>query len=143
MPQVSQFKVRWTPRDCPLLPVALAGRGETSVRLARRLLQLDDQSLGQLEGVAGGQLIVVQGRLELLPWVDGVQYLGVSPVTQSLLFPTNYQPSVPQELLASAIRSKLPAAGLIAVLPEPLLLVPMRNARPVSRRGLAAWLEQQ
>jgi hypothetical protein len=143
MPQISPLKVRWTPRHCPLLPVAVAARGETSVRLARRLLQLDDESLGQLEGVAGKQLIVVQGRLELLPWVDGVQYLGVSSATQSVLFPTNYQPCLPQELLASALKSRLPAAGWIAVLPEPLLLVPMRNAKPVSRRTLAAWLEQQ
>lgn len=143
MPQLSQFKIRWTPRDCPLMPVAVAGRGETSLRLARRLLQLDDESLGQLEGVAGRQVIVVQGRSDLLPWVDGVQYLGVDAVAPSVLFPTNYQPSLPQELLASAFRIKLQAVGSIAVLPDPLLLVPMGNAQPVSRRTLAQWLEQQ
>lgn len=143
MPQLSQFKIRWTPRDCPLMPVAVAGQGETSLRLARRLLQLDDESLGQLEGVAGRQVIVVQGRSDLLPWVDGVQYLGVDSVAPSVLFPTNYQPSLPQELLASALRVKLHAAGLVAVLLDPLLLVPMRNAKPVSRRTLDRWLEQQ
>lgn len=143
MPQLSQFKIRWTPRDCPLRPVAVAGQGEISLRLARRLLQLDDESLGQLEGVAGRQVIVVQGRSDLLPWVDGVQYLGVDSIAPSVLFPTNYQPSLPQELLASALRVKLHAAGLIAVLRDPLLLVPMRNAKPVSRRTLALWLEQQ
>ncbi len=143
MPQLSQFKIRWTPRDCPLMPVAVAGQGGTSLRLARRLLQLDDESLGQLEGVAGRQLIIVQGRSDLLPWVDGVQYLGVDSVAPSALFPTNYQPSLPQELLESALRVKLHAVGSIAVLPDPLLLVPMRNARPVSRQTLARWLEQQ
>jgi hypothetical protein len=141
--QLSQFKIRWTPRDSPLLPVAVAGQGETSLRLARRLLQLDDESLCQLEGVAGRQLIVVQGTWELLPWVDGVQYLGVSSAAQSVLFPTNYQPSLPPELLANALRVKLHATGLIAVLQDPLLLVPMRNAKPISRRTLARWLEQQ
>jgi hypothetical protein len=143
MPQLSQFKIRWTPRDCPLMPMAVAGQGETSLRLARRLLQLDDESLDQLEGVAGRQVIVVQGRSDLLPWVDGVQYLGVDSVAPSVLFPTNYQPSLPQELLESALRVKLHAVGSIAVLPDPLLLVPMRNAKPVSRRTLARWLEQQ
>jgi hypothetical protein len=143
MPQLSQFKIRWTPRDCQLMPMAVAGQGETSLRLARRLLQLDDESLGQLEGVAGRQVIVVQGRSDLLPWVDGVQYLGVDSVAPSVLFPTNYQPSLPQELLESALRVKLHAAGLVAVLPDPLILVPMRNAKPVSRRTLARWLEQQ
>jgi len=143
MPQLSRFKIRWTPRDCPLLPVAVAGQGETSLRLARRLLQLDDESLGQLEGVAGRQLIVVQGRSDVLPWVDGVQYLGISSDSQSVLFPTNYQPSLPPELLANALRVKLHATGLIAVLQDPLLVVPMRNAKPISRRTLARWLEQQ
>jgi hypothetical protein len=143
MPQLRQFKIRWTARDCPLMPAAVAGQGETSLRLARRLLQLDDESLGQLEGVAGRQVIVVQGRSDLLPWVDGVQYLGVDSVAPTVFFPTNYQPSLPQELLESALRVKLHAVGSIAVLPDPLLLVPMRNAKPVSRRTLAQWLEQQ
>ena len=143
MPQLSQYKIRWTPRDCPLMPVAVAGQGETSLRLARRLLQLDDESLGQLEGVAGRQVIVVQGRSDLLPWADGVQYLGVDSIAPSVLLPTNYQPSMPQELLARALKVKLQAVGSIAVLRDPLLLVPMRNAKPVSRRTLARWLEQQ
>jgi hypothetical protein len=142
MPQLYQFKIRWTPRDRPLIPVAVAGQGEPSFRLARRLLQLDDESLGQLEGVAGSQVIVVQARSDLLPWVDGVQYLGVDSDAPSVLFPTNYHPSLPQELLVSALWVKLRAAGLIAVLRDPLLLVPMRNARPVSRRTLIRWLEQ-
>lgn len=143
MLQLSQFRIRWTPRDCPLTPVAVGGQGETSLRLARRLLQLEDEFLGQLEGVAGRQVIVVQGRSDLLPWVDGVQYLGVDSVAPSVLFPTNYQSSLPQELLANALKVKLRAAGLIAVLPDPLLLVPMRNAKPVCRQTLARWLEQQ
>jgi len=143
MPPLTQFQIRWTPRDCPLLPVAVAGQGETSLRLARRLLQMEDESLAQLEGVAGRKLIVVQGRLELLPWAHGVQYLGSDPAAPSLLVPTNYQPSLPPELLARAIGGKVSVAGLISVLPEPWLLVPMRNARAVSRQTLTQWLEQQ
>ena len=143
MAQLSPFKIRWTPRDYPLKPLAVAGQGATSLRVARRLLQLDDEFLGQLEGVAGRQVIVVQGRSDLLPWVDGIQYLGVDSVAPTVLFPTNYQPSLPQDLLESALRVKLHAVGSIAVLPDPLLLVRMRNAKPVSRRTLAQWLEQQ
>jgi hypothetical protein len=141
MPQLSQLKIRWKPRECPLLPVGVAAQGETSLRLARRLLQLDDESLRQLAGVAGSQLIVVQGASERLPWVDGVQYLGFT--AQSALFPTNYQPSLPPELLVTAFAAKLGRPGLIAVLPDPLLVVPMRGARPLSRQTLALWLEHQ
>ena len=88
-------------------------------------------------------MIVVQGRSDLLPWANGVQYLGVDSIAPSVLLPTNYQPSMPQELLATALKFKLQAVGLIAVLRDPLLLVPMRNAKPVSRATLARWLEQQ
>lgn len=143
MAQLSRFKILWTPRDWPLVPVAVAGQRETSLKLARRLLQLNDESLGQLEGVAGTQVLVVQGRSDLLPWVNGVQYLGVDSIAPSVLSPTNYQTSLPQELLARALRVKLHEAGLIAVLRDPLLLVPMQNAKPISRRTLARWLEQQ
>src|SRR5215469_17037652 len=83
MAQLSPFKIRWTPRDYPLKPLAVAGQGATSLRVAQRLLQLDDEFLGQLEGVAGRQVIVVQGRSDLLPWVDGIQYLGVHSIAPS------------------------------------------------------------
>jgi hypothetical protein len=143
MSQVGRFTIRWKPRDCPLLPVAVAGQGEISLQLARRLLHLDDESLSQLEGVAGKRLIVVQGAADRLPWVDGVQYLGIDSGVPCVLLPTNYQPSLPREILARALAAKSNETGLIAVLPEPLLLIPMKSARPVSRQILASWLEHQ
>ena len=143
MSRLSQLKIRWAPRDFPLMPVAVAAQGESSLRLAQRLLQLEDEFLNQLEGVAGKRLIVIQGRSDLLPWVNGVQYLGADSADPSVLFPTNYQPSLPQELVATALRVKLHAVGSIAVLPYPLLLVPLRSAKPVSRRTLALWLDRQ
>jgi hypothetical protein len=138
-----QLKITWSPRDCALLPAAVAGQGEISLRLARRLLQMDDETLGQLEGVAGEQLIIVQGKSDLLPWVEGVQYLGVDRGVPTVLFPTNYQPSLslPPELLARALRAKTGTQELIALLRQPLLVVPMGSARPVSRTTLSSWLE--
>lgn len=136
------LKIRWKPRDYPLLPVAVAARGETSFRLARRLLQLEDESLGRFEGVAGKQLLLVQGPSELLPWVSGVQYLGIEATAPFVLFPTNYQPSLPPELLSRAFATKLGVSGSFAIVPEPLLVVPMRNARPLCRRTIVSWLEQ-
>jgi hypothetical protein len=105
------------------------------------MLQMDDESLGQLTGVAGKQLIVVQGKPDLLPWVEGVQYLGTDPGTPTVLFPTIYQPSLPPELLVAALRAKTRTQELIALLLQPLLVVPMGSARPVSRTTLASWLE--
>jgi hypothetical protein len=142
MSQADQFEIAWIPRQSPLPPSAVGAQGDASVRLARRLLQLDDEALKQLEGVAGKRLLVVQGNPDGLPWVDGVQYLGVDPATPTVLLPTNYQPTLPQELLARALRARAGTTGLIAVLPDPLCVVPMQSARPVFRPALLRWLEQ-
>jgi len=142
MTQAGQFEIAWAPREFPLTPAAMAARGEASVRLARRLRRLDDETLLQLHGVAGKQLIVLQGEPSLLPWVDGVQYLGIDARAPGVLFPTQYRPNLPPELLAGAIIAKTKAtAGLIALLPNPLLVIPMERARPVSRSALLRWLE--
>lgn len=137
----SRFPIIWKPRDIPLPPVAVAARGEPALRLARRLLQFDDESLARFEGVSGQLLIVTRGPADLLPWVDGVQYLGIDPLAPSMLFPTNYEPSLPQELVAKAF-AKVAGHGSMAVLPNPLLLIPMGEARPVSHHTLNEWLEQ-
>ena len=137
---MNEFKIHWIARDTPLLPTAAAAHGPASVRLAHRLLQFSDESLSQLEGVAGQQLILVQGSEQQLPWVDGVQYLGVDPGAPFLLLPTNYRPSLPESFVQRALLKKTGSSGRIAVLPSPLLLVPLHAARPVSRSVLAAWL---
>lgn len=139
---MNEFKINWIARDTPLLPTAVAAHGPASVRLARRLLQLPDESLSQLEGVAGKQLIVVQGNEQQFPWVDGVQYLGVDPAAPFLLLPTNYRPSLPEAFVQRALLKKAERSGRIAVLPSPLLLVLLHEARPVFRSVLAAWLEE-
>ena len=137
---MNEFTINWIARDTPLLPTAVAAYGPASLRLARRLLQLPDESLSQLEGVAGQQLILVQGSEQQLPWVDGVQYLGVDPAAPFLLLPTNYRPSLPEAFVQKALLKKAESSGRIAVLPSPLLLVPLQAARPVFRSVLAAWM---
>ena len=137
---MNEFKTNWIARDTPLLPTAVAAHGPASLRLAHRLLQLSDESLSQLEGVAGRQLILIQGAGEQLPWADGVQYLGVDPAAPFLLLPTNYRPSLPEAFLQKALLKKAESSGRLAVLPSPLLLVPLHEARPIFRSVLAAWL---
>jgi hypothetical protein len=137
-----QFQITWVPREESLVPVAVAAQGESARRLAARLLQLDDEVLAQLEGVAGKGLIVVQGKTDSLPWVDGVQYLGASSSTPSLLLPTNYAPALPEILVERALLARSGTTGNIAILPHPLTIVPLNLARPISRQILSAWLER-
>jgi hypothetical protein len=143
MVERTQFEVRWSPREVPLLPIAAAAQGHAALALARRLLQEADEHLCRLEGLAGQQLIVIQGASDLLPWVDGIQYLGFESSAPALLLPTNYRPSVPPALLAGALAANSDMQGVIALLPHPLVLVPMWSARPIARGTLASWLERQ
>jgi len=137
----ASFEVTWKPREIALTPVAVAARGEAARRLAHRLLRSNDEALEQLQGVAGKDLIVIQGKEELLPWVEGAEYLGSDSQARGLLLPTIYEPDLPLALVTRALQSRLRVAGISAVLVNPLILVPLREARPVHRASLSAWLE--
>src|SRR5258708_28670580 len=95
MPASLQFEISWTPRQTPLLPVAVAARGDAALRLARRLLLLDGQSLTRLKGVAGDGLILIKGAEGDLPRVEGVPSLGIASQAPALLLPSTYQSSCP------------------------------------------------
>jgi hypothetical protein len=144
--------VRWQPRQSPLKPVAVAACGTVALRLAHKLLAQD--SLQQFEGVAGDQLLVLQGSEmqndgtqqpagSSLPWVDGVQYLGAHPAAPSLLLPTNYEPMLPGEMLEKVFLARCKRGEKYAVLLQPLLLIPMVQARAVLRAVLSQWLAEQ
>ena len=143
--KTSQVTVHWHPRVSPLLPEGIGARGASALQLGRRLLQLDDEALGRFFGVAGDKLLVVTGSTELLPWIEGVQYLGRDPACTEVLSPTNYSPSVPSSLLARALGARLLSPGPLAILPfpDPPVFVPLGDARPISRQQLNAWLESQ
>lgn len=130
------------PRPLPLAPQAALAEGPAAVRLARRLLEGPDAALARLAGVGGPGVLAVCGAEADLPWVDGVRYLGRDPAAPSLLLPTALAFDGPLELLERALlRRAAPAGAPLAVLLDPLRLVPLGAARPVSRARLAAWLE--
>jgi hypothetical protein len=114
--------------------------GESARALATRLLALDDAVLAQLRGVAGTGLLLVLGAPELLPWVDGVAYLGRDPDAPSLLLPTALAPDVPVALLERALAARVNTLGApLAVLDAPARLVPAADARPIERARLSAF----
>ena len=126
----------------PLGPVAAAGTGPTAIGLANLLLELGDESLALLEGAAGDSQIILFGEPQILPWVDGVVYLGRDPAAPSLLLPTNVVPDVPLALFEKAIRSRF--ANLqtpLAVLPGCKLISSVAAARGLDRESILSWLE--
>lgn len=137
--------VTWSDREPPLVPCAVAAQGDVARHLARRLLELDDASLGRLSGVAGKTSLVLLGDEANLPWVDGVLYLGRDPVAPFLLLPTRFAPVFPDaNLLERAIRKHF--AKLLpplAVVPDTLTVISCDKALPVSRSRIESWLAEE
>ena len=144
MQQTPTILLKWQPRERPLVPCAVAAQGEAAQRLARRLLEYGDAELEQLQGVAERETLLVRGELALLPWAEGVIYLGQDAEAPALLLPTALRPDFPTALLERAMRAQFPTAvPPLAVLPGTLQVVSMAGARTVARDRLQAWLEGQ
>lgn len=132
----------WRPRATPRAVTALAAEGPVAVALRLRLLALPDSALAALRGVASSTRIILLGEPALLPWIDGVIYLGRCPEAPTLTLPTAQDPSVPPGLLERALAARL------RPLPPPFALWPslhgetfacsLAEARPLDRALLSA-----
>jgi hypothetical protein len=99
------------------------------------------ESLSHYKAVGASGLLLLLGEEKLLPWVDGVVYLGHDSQTPSLLFPTNLKPSVPSALLERSLAATHQHTGPCALLLEPPVVVPLAEARTLARSSLVKWLE--
>lgn len=129
-------------RSSPLAPTAVVAFDEVSARLARRLLEADDERLSRLRGVGGDGALAILGDERDLPWEDGVIYLGAEEADPSLYLPTTLEPDVPPGWLASIVdpgAKNLP----LALVPrtDGLDVISLREARPLSRAKLVAFTE--
>jgi hypothetical protein len=131
----------WRPRASPRAVTALAAEGSAAVALRMRLLALPDAALAGLRGVASGTRVVLLGEAALLPWIDGVIYLGRCPEAPTLTLPTAQDPSVPPGLLERALAARLrPLAPPFALWPSlhgGTFACSLSEARPVDRALLA------
>lgn len=126
----------------PLSPVAVVASGDAARRLALRLLALPADRLERLRGVSAAGLIALVGDEADLPWVDGARYLGRDPLAPTLLLPTALAVGAHPALLERTVLTVAPdAAPPLAVLPDPLRVIPLGGARPVDPARLRAWLE--
>ena len=139
------LKIEWTPREIPLTPTACAGIGEAGIRLARRLLRLSDAELAQYQGGAGSGVLIVVGDADILPWTDGILYLGRDSAAPGLLLPTALAPGLagfPLALFEVALRHSYPQLPPpLAVFPAHRRIVSLSEARPIDRQSLQKWLD--
>ncbi len=141
---MTRVGIAFSPRSDILDPLAVVGLGPVARALAERLLRLTDDQLLGLRGLVGNDLLLVLGRTESLPWVDGVEYLGRDPVAPRLLIPAMLRPVVATDVFERAIaRHASTLASPWAVLVSPALLISVAEARPIERGHLETWLGAQ
>ncbi|MEW5851201.1 MAG: hypothetical protein AB2A00_20605 [Myxococcota bacterium] len=132
----------WRLRERPLAPLAAVAVDGLASHLATRVLQLSDDELTALRGVAGENLLCVLGDEKQLPWIDGVTYLGRDPGAPALLLPVHHEPTVSVELFErTVLRRVASAATPLAVLHAPTRIWSLAAARPLERGRVKAWLE--
>lgn len=132
------------PRVTPLAPDAALGFGRAALALVHRLLELPDDQLERLRGVAGTNVLLVLGSAVDLPWCDGIAYFGREPDDPGLLLPCASSPALPASLLARALERRFEEQALqrpFLISLEPPLLVPVGNARKLERAALQTWLK--
>lgn len=128
------------PRDEPLTPVGVVAFGEVARALAWHVLARFEDGL-PLEGVAGDGALLLLGAEVVLPFVDGVIYLGTEEGAPSVLVPTTHRTTAPITLVDAFLRERgvdLPAA--LVVHESALEVVSVRDARKISRARLETFL---
>jgi hypothetical protein len=134
------FAVQWRSRREPLTACGGLAFGAVARRLAERILRAEDPVLASLRGLAGTGVLLVLGDADLLPWADGIEYLGRSPDAPSLLLPTCFEPGFGDALFERAIMRKPGGTAPLAVSPARRRLVSAAAAGPIDRSRLAQWL---
>lgn len=139
---MQRFEVSWRARETPLEPVAVIASGNVALALARRLLELSDEELKRFRGVSWEGGLAIEGDAVVLPWTDGVVYLGHDARAPRLLLPCALEPDAPLDLWARAFERQLAGdwAAPLMVLPQDKIAVSLGNARSLDRHKLEAWL---
>lgn len=132
------FKIEWRARFDALEPLAVVAFDGAARRLKARLLALRDEKLGALQGVYGTDLLFVAGAKDVLPWADGVVYLGKDARAGAVFLPTNLVPDVPVDLFEKSLLARFAAQKPFAVAGS--RIVPVGKMRPVSRKILSEIL---
>jgi hypothetical protein len=130
------FPVTWKPRREQLTTTALAGNGVTKYLVLERLRRRTPAELEGLKIVLAEDYFVLFGEKSRLPWGSGGVYLGCDPKAPNLLMPVSLETSLPTHLFEHVLRSRIgDPTGQIAVLPQPLHLIAIADAKPILESG--------
>ena len=149
------MRLRWRPEPDAPPPLGVVGVGAVARALRAKLSACAGNPADRGETPAGetareapsplmvaahGDMLILTGPGDALPWVDGARYIAPRPDAPTLWLPTHARPDVPLDLLAVALARKLPPAqaqSSMLLWPDPAQLVPLHRALSASAAVLA------
>jgi hypothetical protein len=131
----------WCARGGRGEPAGVVAQGATVRRLIAHLRTEANAPLASLSAVAVRDFLLVMGRGDTLPWVDGVQYCAPEPGAPSLWLPMLTAPSVSPDLLQAALGARLKQSPLL-LWHEPEQILPLDRPMALSQSVLD-WLDGQ
>lgn len=129
------LKIKWQNRLDALEPSAMIAFNDAARRLKEKLLSLDDEKLSRLQGVFARNLLFVAGAKDVLPWTNGVIYLGRDARAASIFMPTNLRPNVPSDLFEKSLLAHFADAKPFAVVEDRIISI--GKMRSISREVLS------
>lgn len=100
--------------------------------LIQRLSRETDESLGKFLIVSNPQFLILFADGAELPWVKGAAYITQNKILPDIWLPTLWQPSVPIDLIYSAITQKINRSPVL-LWNDPKLIIPLDKQFPLTR----------
>ncbi|MCC7249667.1 MAG: hypothetical protein IT473_13680, partial [Lysobacter sp.] len=130
------MRLRWRPDPDAPPPSGVVGVGAVARALRAKLSACVGNAADRgdapspLMVAAHGDMLILTGASDALPWVDGARYIAPRSDAPTLWLPTHARPDVPLDLLADALARKLPPAqaqSSMLLWPDPAQLVPLHR----------------
>lgn len=127
----------WIDDDAPPVPQGAVAFGNAAQALLARLQRMaEGDAPPTLRATAHHDALILLGAADALPWLDGVRYIAPRAEAPMLWLPTHRRPTLPLDLLATAMLHRHARSPLL-LWPAPSQLVPLDRARPVDAALLA------
>jgi len=135
----SKLQVTWTTREDPLIPVGVIARDEVAIELALKTLCLAPDELAKLNAIATDHELILLGDHNLLPWADGVCYVGRCPEVPALLMPTTLTCHPHPQLVFVCISREIEGVPIL-ICPPLELIMSIAQASMIYPPALSAWV---
>ena len=124
--------INWTQRFPPLKPRMAVCRDNAALRMAH-LIEERPGIIGQLRGSAAPGFFAVMGESLILPWVDGVQYLGIRDEVSDVYLPVNLMPEFDETLFCDVVKKKFQKGfDILGIAINPFLVFSVAEAGELS-----------